>query len=304
VRVAIQDHGAIAETLGYALKNAGHELSQDGDADLLLIDYDPPIRGYAEVIDYFHDRGSKIVLYPHGATANLVYDGLWEPDGRVAAQLTIGPGEIELMRRLGIDRPTFEIGWFLCPQLPFRPRQQVRRVTFAPTHPSGEGAMLPHQRDANRRVFERLLAGSWKLTVRHLGTLAHNGIWEVEGVKYVLGNPDLSTAEIDSADCVVAGMGTFPAIAVARGVPTVMYGQVEPKGYGIKGEPVIPLGHPELYRDLVTFPFDALGGSPLDKTIAWATESDTLIQEWKRNWVGEPFDAARFVALLERIVGV
>ena len=42
------------------------------------------------------------------------------------------------------------------------------------------------------------------------------------------GGIDLATREIDATDVVVAGEGTFPSLAIARGVPTVIYGQEPP----------------------------------------------------------------------------
>ena len=88
------------------------------------------------------------------------------------------------------------------------------------TRPAGARSPTTPARRAPRPT-PRLLEGPWHLTVRHIGTLEQNGLWHADGVDYVQRRLQMSTAEIDAADVVVAGDGTFPTLAIARGVPTV-----------------------------------------------------------------------------------
>jgi hypothetical protein len=301
LRIAIKDHFREALPIADALRNAGHELVSSAPADLLLIDLDPPQFGYRELIDHHKQLGAKVLIYPHGACANLAYDGLFEPYEPVDGQLTTGSGGVELLRRLGYRRPAHAIGWSYCQRLPFRPCADVCRVVFAPTHPGGDGSMLAHLREANASVFAQLLASPWEVLVRHLGTVEQNGLWEAPGVRFVQGKLDLSHAEIDAADAVVAGYGTYPAMAVARGVPTVMYGQCVPSGYGIEGEPVVPLRSLHRYEHLVRYPIDVADG-PLDEVLDAAARDDRVIADWRRRWIGEPFDGPTVAALIERLV--
>ena len=302
LRVAIKDHFGEAVPLALALRQAGHDVVPlQHAADLLLIDLDPPRFGYREVIDFQKGQGAKVLVYPHGAGPNLAYDGLFEPYGPVDGQLTMGPGGVELLRRLDYRRPAHTIGWSYCPLVPFRPRTEIRRVVFAPMHPGGDGNLHPLARELNASIFDQLLARPWHVVVRHLGTLEQNGLREAPGVEIVEGQMDLSHTEIDAADAVVAAIGTYPAIAVARGVPTVMYGQCGPAVYGVDDGQLAAPSRLQRYEDLVRFPLDAADG-PLDEMLHAAARDDRAIAEWRRRWIGEQFHGPSVAALIERLV--
>jgi hypothetical protein len=301
ISFTVKDHNGKAMQLAVALHQAGHQLVTEGPAELLLIDLDPPLFGYREMIDAHKAMGAKVLLYPHGAAPALEYDGLYEPYEAVDGRLVIGSGHSEFLRRIDYPAPAPAIGWSLCDLLPFRPRRDVRSVLFAPLHPSGYGTIADEYRQANAETYARLLEGPWDLTVRHLGTLEQNGLWHADGVSFVQGAMDNGHSEIDAADVVVAGEGTFPSLAIARGVPTVIYAQTLPATYGVPGEQSVPLRRAERYRDYVRFPFDVADG-PLDEVIHAAARSEAPIADWKRRFIGAPFDAQRFVALMERMV--
>ena len=294
--IAVKDHFGSAAALAQALAAAGHRVVSPafGPADLLLIDLDPPKFGYRELIDRHRAAGAKVLLYPHGAAPALEYDGLYEPYEHVDGRMVIGPGHAELLRRIEYAHPAPVIGWSMCELRPFRPRADVRRVLFAPTHPSGHGTLVDFHREHNAETYAKLLDGPWELTVRHLGTLEQNGLWPADGVTFVQGSMDLAYGEIDAADVVVAGEGTFPHISIARGVPTVFYAQGHPPMYGEPDEQPIPLRHPERYLDFLRYPFDAADG-PLDEILHAAAGSELPIADWKRRFVGEAFDPAAFV---------
>lgn len=301
MRVAAKDHFKESHRLVRALHRAGHTLVEDTSADVLLIDLDTPIFGYRELIDQFAAKGAAIVLYPHGAGPMLGHDGLWDPYPAVDANLVFAPGFAELARRMEYPAPTHVMGWSYCDLLPFRPAADVRQVLFAPTHPSGDGSMAETHRAANAETYARLLEGPWNLCVRHIGTLEQNGLWPVDGVEYVTGWLDLSYKEIDAADVVVAADGTFPSLAIARGVPTVMYDQGHPPMFGLPGEEPITLRRGERYLDYIRYPFDVADG-PLDELLHAAARSEAPVREWKHRFIGEPFDDRAFPRLLEGIV--
>ncbi len=301
LRIAITDHFREAVPIAHALHDAGHQIVSGGPADLLLIDLDPPRYGYRELIDLHKGMGAKVLVYPHGGGASTAYDGLIEPYEPVDGQLVMGWGAVEQLRRLGYRRPAHTIGWSYCPQLPFRPRADVRRIVFAPVHPGGDGSLLAYRREQNASIFAQLVAGPWDVVVRHIGTVEQNGIWEASGVRFVQGKMDLSHAEIDAADAVVAGDGTYPAMAVARGVPTVIYGQFSPTSFGAEGEPAAPLRSLHLYEDLARYPMDAADG-PLDEVLHAAARDDRAIADWRRRWIGEPFHGSTVATVIERLV--
>jgi hypothetical protein len=302
VRVAVRDHFGKAVPFARALVNAGHELVPIKQAaDLLLIDLDDALYGYRKLIDAHRAAGAKVLLYPHGAQPLTGYDGMHEPYEAIDGNLVIGPGHAEVMRRFEYPCPVHVVGWSLCERAPFRPVTDVRRVLFAPTHPSGHGTLSDLEAELNARYYEALLAGPWELTVRHIGTLEQNGLWEAAGVRYSRGDYTIATADIDAADVVVAAPGTFPALTVARGTPMVTYGQGLSPAYGHAGEQQVTLHHLDRYAGYMRYPFDA-GDGPLDEILHAAARSETPIADWKRRFIGEPMSDLALTRLVESIV--
>jgi hypothetical protein len=302
LKFAAHDHYGRALVFISALQMAGHErVELDEPADLLLIDLDPPEPlPHRRVIDFHREHGAKIVLYPHGGGGpSLAYDGLYEPYEHVDLNLVAAYGHAEFMRRIGSPHAVQAIGWSYCRLAPFRACEDVRRVVFAPMHPNGDGSLAEVSRQQNADVFRRLLETPYELTVRHIGTLEQNGLWEVEGVEYVNGRTTAETREIDAADAVVAGDGTFPTLALARGVPTVVYAQARGMSLGFAGEKLIPPQRLELYRDYIRHPFDVEDG-PLEEVVAAAARSEDAVATYKRRFIGPQFDPRAFVALIER----
>jgi hypothetical protein len=135
--------------------------------------------------------------------------------------------------------------------------------------------------------------------VRHIGTIEENGLWEAAGVEFVDARLLAQTTQIDAADAVVAGAGSFPTTAVARGVPTVIYGQGSVV-LGLPDEETSPLRRGERYLDYVRFPFDVADG-PLDEVLHAAARSPERIGGWRRRFVGHKFHPGRFAAAIERL---
>jgi hypothetical protein len=301
LKIAFKDHRNESVDLTGALHAAGHEFVKAPPADLFMIDLDVPGYQYGPLIETFHEAGSKLILYPHGGgAATLSYDGLFDPDPRFAANLVTGLGHAEVLRRLDYPSPTYTIGWRLCQQKPFEPRTDVKHVVFAPTHPNGDGSMMEHRRELNTKVFEALLKGPWRLTVRYITTLEANGLWEADGVEFINGRGRPLLGEIDIVDAVVAGDGTFPSLAIARGVPTVIYGQHE-LAWGFKGEERVQPGRLGLYEAYNRYPFDFEDG-PLDELVHTAARSEDPIVHWRRRFIGEQYSPLAFAETVERIM--
>jgi hypothetical protein len=300
LRIAVKDHFGKSDALVRALVLAGHEVvAANVKADILLLDFDPPVFNYRELIDCHKENGSQVWLYPHGAGVQLEYDGLFEPYENVDGRFVLAPGYVEFLRRIEVDQVAHVIGLPWCDVRPFRPCIDVRNVLFAPTHPSGYGTLADHAADANRETFAQLLEGPWNVTVRHIGTLEQNALWEADGVEYVQAGFRPSIDDIDRADLVIAGEGTFPTMAIARGVPTIMTSQVKPITYGIPGEQATPLRRPERYADYIRYPLD-VEDAPLAELIEAAAASDAAIAAWRRRFVGKTFDPNRFASLVEQ----
>jgi hypothetical protein len=311
LRFAVQEHRGLSRSLAGGLFRAGHRAAAADDADLLLVDIDPPaladryevpVFSHRLVIDHYKSIGAKVAMYPHGVYPALGYDGLFEPYELVDVRLVPAVGYAEFLRRVECPGKVHVIGWSFCELAPFAPRREVRRVLFAPLHPGGTGDTgLKAYCEANRAVYERLLAEPWQLTVRIIGSPEQNGLSPAEGVKFVPGGQDVGLEDIHAADAVVAGAGTFPALAIARGVPTVIYRHGEQVRYGLAGEQPTRLLRPDRYADYIRYPFNADDG-PLDEIVDAAARSEEPIATWKRRFVGEPFDEAAAVAILERTV--
>jgi hypothetical protein len=252
------------------------------------------------VIDHYRALGATVLLYPHGANPMTGYDSNMAPYPGVDGNLVVAPGHAEVMRRMEYPVPTHVLGWSLSPVVPFRPRGRIRHVLFAPTHPSGSGDMSELERDANAAAFRALLDGPWRVTVRAIGTPEQNGLWEAPGVKWVQGNYQVSWKEIDRTDVVVAAPGTFPSLAVARGVPTVLYGQGQPPTKGEADEVLLPGRTAHRYLDYMRFPIDLADGD-VREVLHAAIRSDAAIADWRRRFVGDAFDPAAFAALVEEL---
>jgi hypothetical protein len=304
LRFGAIDHNGKSLAFIRALQWAGHELVTEAPADLLLIDADPPPPlGHRAAIARWRGYGAKVALYPHGgggAGVVLSYDGLWEPDPNVDLMLVTALGHAEVLRRIEHPIPTQTVGWSFCEMRPFAARTDVGHVVFAPTHPNADGSMPDRWREENREVFEALVAGPWRVTVRHIGTPAENGLREADGVTVVNGGRHAELVEIDAADVVVAGEGTFPTLAIARGVPTVIYGQLPDLAIGFPGETPLPLRNRERYAEYALYPFDPANG-PLDEVIHAAARSDEPILEWKRRFIGDPLREREVFQVLERV---
>jgi hypothetical protein len=303
MRFAARDHLDKSAPYVRALVAAGHEQVPLGAAaEVLLIDLDAPEMGFRDTIAAYRKIGAAVVMYPHGAgQMPLHWDAMWEPVEDIDLTLVIAPGYAEFLRRIEYPCPVAVSGWAYTGIAPFRPARDVRRVLFAPTHPSGRGTLSDPQREVNVRSFEQLLDGPWELTVRHIGTIEQNGLWAAPGVRFVQGGMDQSHAEIDEADVVVAGEGTFPALAIARGTPTVLCGQLDRPLYGRPGEEPSELWRADRYAEYVRYPFDLEDG-PADEILHAAARSEAPVAEFKRRFIGDPLDIDAVARLVEGAV--
>ena len=298
--VAFQHHLSAGLPYARALEAAGHPIVGYG-GDAFLIDLDLP--SYRPTIDSHRRSGSKVFLYPHGVGVMYYYDGIEAPYEHTDGMFVIAPGFAEVYRRIGYPHPTYVIGWPYCDLLPFRANPAPTRVLFAPMHPLEDGYLSDWQQELNRDVYALLRSvPGIELTVRHLHGLEQNGLPREPGVEYVQGQPDNTYADIDRADVVVA-CETYAYIAIARGAPTVMFGQgVHPSNGEHPGERIYAKTW-DAWRDYLRYPWDMHDGSAGD-LLAAAAAGDEPIRDWKARFIGEPLDAARFSATLEEALAV
>lgn len=297
------NHQGKADAYIQALTTRGwRQIKDPGQALFILSDSDVLTR--FKSLKEYHRRNIKIFLYPHAARPNIFWDF---PDTRYAefitAHFVAAEGHIEIMRAYGNPYPLEVVGWHLCPIHPFRPRTEIKRIVFAPIHPNNNGFLCKLDKELNQETFKRLqslMTDTISLTVRHLHDLKQNGLWRAGGVEYIEGKPDLSCLEIDQADLVV-GHQTYPTLAVARGVPTLMMGEWHRPRWGGTEEKLSYVRSWEKYRDLLMYPLDILAPAEADlpALLNRAIQSDCDTADWRRRLIGEPFAPGRFVDALE-----
>jgi hypothetical protein len=277
--------------------------SQSSHAQAIFSDSDVPSR--SKSLTSFHQRGKKIFLYPHAARPNLFndFEG-YPPFPHTTAHFIPAIGHAEILRLIGL-RHTFEVtGWYLCPIRPFQPREQVRKILFAPIHPNSNGTLSTADKKINADTMRKLMplveSGEIELTIRFLRGLEKNGLWPVDGVNYIEGQPDQSFEQIDAADVVVSHQ-TFAHIAVARGVPTVMMGEDVPPRIGCEEYGTFQyVRNFDRYKHLLMYPLDILAEENTPALLERAVRSDAEIADWRARLIGQPFDPCDFVPLVKK----
>lgn len=302
MRVAVLDHNGKSAYLSQQLAENGFELAQYADVfdyELMLVDSEHPLAPPAPVkhntIKEAVGRGIPIVLYPHGGSPNLEYDGMRRFSVPISMHLLHGEGDAEIYRRCGLTHRYEVVGWTYGPQIP--PRDgPVDHLVFAPIHPlvdrHGNWTILPPYRALNQQAYRHFLDHpAPRKTVRLYGSDDVNGVHErVDGVDYQDSDWGIGTDLIDDCDAVVS-YGTFGYNALARGKKMAMIygypGHVDDNGQA-------EAAHLDLYADYMRYPAP-VGDAPLTELL------DRDVTEWKRLFVGEPLDIDKVCSLLRSL---
>jgi hypothetical protein len=198
------------------------------------------------------------------------------------------------MSAYGYPHPIIVTGWSLCDLKPFKPRTVVNKVLFAPIHPSTHGFLFPEDKAINADAMNKLMRLGVDVTVRYIGELEACGLRRVPGVRYVQGALDGSTREIDEADLVVAA-NTFLYMAVARGVPAISIRENSWPCYDRRGRKRPQKWHE--YHAFMKYPYDVSDYEDLGPIAAHVSQL-RYVSDWRKMWIGEPFDASRLTARL------
>jgi len=286
-----------------ALKGWDYEPVAGSHANVLFGLYDQDRGGVTPYVEQLARLKRPVFLYPHSARPMIQYDGMYTPNKFVKCMFTHAPGGKEIMERIGYPHPVEVVGWSFCKPLPFVPVKEVKNILFAPIHPNHNGYTWDGDLETNRRTFERLAKycreAKIKLTVRHIDTLARNGLQVVQGVHYIQAKKENGDAlrMMDDYDLIV-GHQTFAYMAVARGKPVLMMGEDVRYHSGASLETVVFAASEEKYRDYLTFPLDVLQGD-LAELVERARKKDKAVEEWKAKFIGERFQPDDFVERLE-----
>jgi len=247
----------------------------------------------SRIAEMFIKSDATLVLYPHTAIASWWYDGLMELPKDYDAILVIGEGQKQVQQIITPNIRVETIGWSYCPILPFQKPEKVKRITFAPIHPSGDGKLRPEAKDTNARVFKRLLElDGVQIVLRVIGKLEDNGIWYSPKVIIKNAKPDGTYSEIDFADLVI-GEGMYLSLAVARGKPAIGMNQ-RVKNRTNKG--LVPERWEE-YNYLQAYPIDFDDDGDLMKLIDMALDG-SQVSEWKSRFIGEQLQPKKLSDIL------
>ena len=234
--------------------------------------------------------------------ADLSYDGLWEPDRardgqprdrhrprRVPAPARV-PGA-GARRRLDLRASS---------AVPSRGPTSARRLRADPPHrPTAPWSELPPTRTPrSSSSCSRALAAD-RAPRRH--ARAERAVQGRRRRVRQRPRPCRVGRASTAADAVVAGNGTFPTLAIAHGVPTVLYSQVT-ASLGLVGEDLPIAAAPGALPRLHPLPVRRAGRRPARRDRARRGAQRGPDRAWKRRFIGEPFDAFKFVELVERIV--
>jgi hypothetical protein len=300
-----------ADALVSALTAHGYqETTNPRLADMALIDYER--QGSLCQLEEMRRHGKPVFVYPHAARTAMIWDGLVEPWKHTACNFVFAEGHREIMQAYGYPFPVEVIGWTYSPVLPFQPSASSldgKRLLFAPIHPNAQkGSFAETDRDANATVFRKLLdllevAPSLTVRVRYGRDIDENGLWQPSGLDnrltWEIARYDLadSITSMQKAD-VVIGHNTFAWMAVAMGKPTVMFSEATtPHNVNVY------VRSWQKYCHLTEYPLDLLTSADNINATAGLIGRACLggedVETWKRRMIGEPFDGARFVDLLE-----
>lgn len=271
MRVAFHDNDGKGALVRAALEGAGRTIVAD-HGDVAVIDH-PHTNTLA-------DR-HPAVLYPHGGNVCLDWDGHLPMHPNVSVILTHGPGHGEVLAAYGCPVPTVPVGWCYSETAPPRYPAKVERVLFVAAHASGSGYLPEGLARAGR---EALTAACELFPAVHV---------RVPGQRR-----GLTHADIDAADLVIADNGTVAHLALARGVPLVMYGTRTAPDLG-HDAPHFPAQWNH-YRHLMAYPFDT-ADAPLGALVEQVCRRSPGVDEYRRRMVGGPFCPERVVAFVEAV---
>ena len=314
MRVLLVSNNGKEKGLADALQAAGVSLVpgeiRDGqfrceDFDILLVDYPQGWGGLKLALaKAAFERGKLVCSYPHGAGPLVQLDGIVPPCPYVDVELVPAEGFKQVYRAMGYPTRCETIGWYFCEQQDFQNAPADPHLLFAPSHPfSGTAGttFVPTWQTANRKAWEQFVELPGRKTVHLYGTWEANGIEPDERVEVSVSDlsPALALERIDEADVVISDPDTFGRLAVARGNPTVMFGQgIRPHSDSGDRE----VANWEVWRDIVRYPYDASDG-PLAEVVEAACTGDGMA-DWRSRFIGEQTTPERVLDLLERLLAV
>jgi len=300
----IKHHQHKAKPLDQALKSEGW-IRTPSNADIALLDRDFLILHNKEprpILVQRAKQGATIVIYPHSVLPPWWYDGLTPIHEKVACILVHGEAHKKAMKIIAPKARTEVIGWYHCPIKLYKAKP-IRRILFAPIHPSGRRELRSEAKEANIQILEALIKLKSKpaykhtqIVIRSIYPLDWQGLWNNAKIIYQQGKPNGSYKDIDEADLIICE-GTFMYLAVARGKPVIGINQDKSPR---------PNHNPENFKlktfnqwgKIIAYPIN-FGDLPLIELIDKAMDGEQ--SQWRQNNLGMPLNPKNFSKLLIEI---
>jgi len=280
-----------------ALLDAGYEYTKKvNEADFFLIDCEGRDVKRDKLLERLNGR--PVFIYPHTPLTSWLWDGVYEPIP-VARNFVFSSAAEDVMEAYGYPYPVEVVGFTRCEILPYQPTSGTR-LLFVPARPRKDGGKhaeldlsVLHFILSNQKHFE-------SITICTIRDYAFPDLKDTSRIKVIRTDPKAVPSptqdmvdRIDNADIVI-GVHTTGALAVARGKPTIFYGQQFPPDTVTGCTPA----HYDTYGDLLRFPV----------TIEEMTIKDVLdvrkfdcprVEEWKQMNIGSPFSADKFIRTIK-----
>ncbi len=245
-----------------------------------------------------HSAGvCKFFVYPHTARPSLI-NAMYPTWEHTTAQFVATKYHADVLRAYQYAKPIESVGWMLSDVRPFTPRPNFRRVCFAPIHPRN----APVDRAANARAFEMLYQSVRRdeidLTVRYIGDIGSNGLRHLPSVNYVNVKFDNAAIELNEYD-VIVGHQTIAWIAVALGIPCVMFAEDMPTHFRQGVDTYIDVPHWAELSPLFRYPLDLFDHATAMSALSTAILYNEDVSVWRERMIGAPFSADGFVKTLE-----
>jgi len=284
-----------------ALEGAGYERVKKLDkADFILYDIESVGRRRQMRADFITNRGPAFI-YPHTPNTCYIWDGIYEPLP-VAVNFVAGEGAKKCMQAYGYPYRIETCGFPRCEVLPFQ-FSKPRNLLFVPARPRRDKGrqndldlkalywVIEHYREYFDSVTICRLEGQFK-------ELDYMAV-EINKMNVLTTNPKSTTSpaqdmidRIDNADLVIA-QHTPAALAVARGKPTIMYGQGESLE-NLQGHKAV--NYPK-YKAIYDYPLD-LFQMDIQEVLNFAFFGCRKVEQWKQAHIGGNFDADKFLSIV------
>lgn len=283
----------------FALKRAGYEETTIQKADFILTDFERPIIKQMRA-------NRPLFFYPHTPYSWFVWDGL-SSTHKASCNFVYGENAKLGLTSLGyVDR--IEVcGFSRCATLPFRP-SIGRRLLFAPAHPLMNGR-YPREEDyqVHRSAFDWVIKYKEyfdSVTVRIFGTIEQNGFYKADGIhfenaatttRYTTALTVQNSIESIERHDLIISCNTFGYLSLARGKPTILYGNTLPRTR--EGD----AKNYHLYKHLIDFPCP-LESLTINEIIKAGSIISPVVAEWKSKTIGQNFDAEKFLSVIKDYV--